>query len=287
MLVSLSTILDLAESRKMAVGAFNVTTLEGIRALIAAAEELDQPVIMQFANAAHGSLIPMREIGPVMMMYAALAKVPVCVHLDHGASFEEVREAIELGFTGVMYDGSVLPYEENAANTRAVVEMAESSGVSGEAEIGAMGREEFGSAGGTGEEKEIESCYTDPDQAARFVQETGVDCLACSFGTVHGIYLRAPKLDFERIGRIREKSGVPVVMHGGSGISDEDFIRCIEQGVRKINYYTYAAKYAGDYVREKIGGTDGNVFFHDIAAWGMESMKETYMKTIRVFSRLK
>ena len=286
MLVSLSTILDLAESRKMAVGAFNVTTLEGIRALIAAAEELDQPVIMQFANAAHGSLIPMREIGPVMM-YADLAKVPVCVHLDHGASFEEVREAIELGFTGVMYDGSVLPYEENAANTRAVVEMAESSGVSVEAEIGAMGREEFGSAGGTGEEKEIESCYTDPDQAARFVQETGVDCLACSFGTVHGIYLRAPKLDFERIGRIREKSGVPVVMHGGSGISDEDFIRCIEQGVRKINYYTYAAKYAGDYVREKIGGTDGNVFFHDIAAWGMESMKETYMKTIRVFSRLK
>ena len=285
MLVTLKTILGIAEARNIAVAAFNATTLEGIQAAVEAAEELEQPVIVQFANAAHGQFVPMDVIGPVMVMMAEQADVPVCVHLDHGASFREVQDALDMGFTGVMYDGSVLPYEENVANTRAVVELAESYDVSVEAEIGSMGREEFGSAGG-GEEEEIESCYTDPDQAAAFVRDTGIDALACSFGTVHGIYVRAPKLDIERIGRIREKTGVPVVMHGGSGISDEDFRKCIAQGVRKINFYTYAAKFAGDAVRQNIANTEGNVYAHDIAVWSRESMKDTFMKTIRVFSGL-
>ena len=133
----------------------------------------------------------------------------------------------------------------------------------------------------------MESCYTDPGQAAQFVKDTGIDALACSFGTVHGIYLKAPKLDIDRVKDIREATGVPVVMHGGSGISDEDFRKCIENGVRKINFYTYAAKYAGDAVKEKLNAESGNVYFHDIAVWGMESMKQTYLDTIRVFSNLK
>lgn len=286
MLVSLKSILDIAEARNIAIGAFNVTTLEGIRALVAAAEELDQPAILQFANAAHSGIIPMDVIGPIMVSAADKANVPICVHLDHGANFREVQDALDMGFTGVMYDGSVLPYAENAANTRAVVEMASAYGVSVEAEIGSMGREEYASTGEGGEGEAIESCYTDPDQAARFVEETGVDCLACSFGTVHGIYLTAPKLDIERVGRIREKTGVPIVMHGGSGISDEDFVKVINQGVRKINYYTYSAKYAGEYVRDKIAQQEGNVYFHDIATWGMESMIDTYRNTIKVFSKL-
>ena len=286
MLISLKAILDLAESRNIAIGAFNVTTLEGIRALVDAAEELDQPIIMQFANAAHSQLIPLEMIGPIMMQFAERASVPVAVRLDHGANFEEVHRALDLGFTGVMYDGSTLSYEQNAANTRAVVEMAEEYGASVEAEIGAMGREEFASAGESSEQEAIAGTYTDPDQAAKFVRETGVDCLACSFGTVHGIYLKTPHLDIPRVGELRSKTGVPIVMHGGSGISDEDFVRVIDQGVRKINFYTYAVKYAGDAVRQKIGAADGNIFFHDIASWGMESMKETYQKTIRVFSKL-
>lgn len=285
MLVSLKTILGIAESRNIAIAAFNVTSLDGIRAVLNAAEQLDQPVILQFANAAHGIFVPMEVIGPVMISMAEKSTVPVCVHLDHGANFREVQMALDLGFTGIMYDGSTLPYQENVANTRAVVELAARYGASVEAEIGSMGREEFASAGGA-EGDAVESCYTDPDEAAAFVKETGVDALACSFGTVHGIYLKAPKLDIERIGVIREKTGVPVVMHGGSGISDEDFRKCIQQGVRKINFYTYAAKYAGELIREKLDEAEGNIFFHDIITWGLESMEETYRRTLRVFSNL-
>lgn len=287
MIVSLKTILQLAEADKKAVAAFNVTTLSGIRAVIAAAEETGQPVIIQFANAAHGAYISLHEIGQIMMQYAEEATVPVCVHLDHGANLNEIHEALELGFTGVMIDGSALPYEKNVAITNAAVELAQSYGASVEAEIGSMGREEFLSAGGS--EADLgESSYTDPDQAARFVKDTGIDALACSFGTVHGIYLKAPKLDVDRIKVIREKTGKPVVMHGGSGLSDDDFRRCIANGVRKINFYTYAAKFAGDAVREGVKAAgDGNVYVHDIATWSLESMKKTYVHTISVFSNLK
>lgn len=286
MIISLKNILQIAESKNIAVAAFNVTSLEGIQAVISAAEKLNQPVILQFANAAHKPFISMDVIGPVMVDMAEKACVPVCVHLDHGDNFKEVQDALNMGFSGIMYDGSALPYAENVANTKAVVEMASQYGASVEAEIGSMGREEFASAGGSGEEAALESCYTDPDEAARFVQDTGVDALACSFGTVHGIYLSAPKLDIERIGIIRSKTGVPVVMHGGSGISDEDFRKCIDQGVRKINFYTYAAKFAGDFIRDKLANAQGNVYFHDIAVWGRESMENTYINTIRVFSNL-
>ncbi len=286
MIISLKAILKIAESRNIAIGAFNVTSLEGIQAVLGAAEELNQPVILQFANAAHKAYVSMDVIGPIMVMMAQKAAVPVCVHLDHGETFQEVQDALEMGFSGVMYDGSVLPYAQNVANTRAVAELAGRYGASVEAEIGSMGREEFSSAGGTGQEEEVESCYTDPAQAAAFVKETKIDALACSFGTVHGIYLRAPRLDIERIGRIREKIGVPVVMHGGSGISDEDFRKCIHQGVRKINFYTYAAKFAGELVRDKLGKADDNVYFHDMLVWGRESMKDTYIKTIKVFAGL-
>ncbi len=278
MLVSLKTILDIAESRKIAVGAFNITSLEGLRALIEAAEELDQPVIIQFANAAHKQYISLSMIGPIMMFFAENAKVPVCVHLDHGETFEEIHEALELGFTGVMYDGSTLPYEENAANTRLVVEMASEYGASVEAEIGAMASKEDGEA--------QENAYTDPDLAQKFVEETGVDCLACSFGTVHGLYRTKPNLDIPRVGKIREKTGVPVVMHGGSGVSDEDYRKVIAEGVRKINYYTYAAKYAGEAVQANIAKEEGQIYYHDILTWGRESMKKTYLDTIKVFSNL-
>ena len=172
MLVTLKSILRLAEADNKAIAAFNVTTLEGIRAVIAAAEETGQPVILQFANAAHSGYISLHEIGQIMMLYADEAKVPVCVHLDHGANLEEVHEALELGFTSVMIDGSALPYEKNVALTDATVELAQGFGASVEAEIGSMGREEFLSAGGS--EADLgESSYTDPDQAARFVKDTG------------------------------------------------------------------------------------------------------------------
>lgn len=282
MIVSLKHILQLAESTGSAVAAFNVTSFDGIRSVLDAAEETKRPVILQFAPAAHEVFIPFKEIGPVMMFLAERASVPVCVHLDHGADLSEVKAALDMGFTGVMYDGSALPYDQNVANTVAAVEVARRYGASVEAEIGSMGREESESANGEG--VPCESQYTDPDIASRFVRETGIDALACSFGTVHGIYVSDPVLDFPRIKAIREKTNVPVVMHGGSGISDSDFRRCIENGVRKINFYTYAAKYAGEAVRDSLSKKTGNVFGHDVYVTLFESMKRTYIKTIDVFS---
>jgi len=286
MLVTMKSILELADAKNIAIGAFNITSLEGIQAVLGAAEELNQPVILQFAPV-HESIIPLSVIGPIMVMMAEKASVPVGVHLDHGDDLNSLKQALDMGFTSVMYDGSVLSFEENAANTKIAVELANQYGASVEAEIGAMGRQEFSSVGEGEEGEAMESCYTDPEQAEKFVQVTGIDALACSFGTVHGLYLTEPKLDFDRIRRIRDRIGIPIVMHGGSGVSDQDFKKCIEGGVRKINYYTYLAKAGGMHVKEKAMQTEGNVFYHDVALWGIEAMKEDVVHTLKVFSNLK
>ena len=275
MLVSMKAVLEYAEANNQAIGAFNVCNLEGVQAVIGAAEELHQPVIVQFAGV-HGAYISMDVIGPIMVMMAEKAAVPVCVHLDHGDDLNNIKKALEMGFTSVMYDGSLLPFAQNVANTKMVVEMAEAYGASVEAEIGAMGGGE-GSTGGTAR-------YTDPDEAKKFVDLTGVDALACSFGTVHGLYASETKLDFERITEIRSKTGIPVVMHGGSGVSEADFKECINRGVRKINYYTYASKAAGAAVKELCAKTEGVMFYHDVAVCGREALKKDVMGAMKTFS---
>ncbi len=285
MLITMKTILELADAKNIAVGAFNITSLEGIQAVLAAAEELNQPVILQFAPV-HETIIPMSVIGPIMIMMAEQATVPVAVHLDHGSELNLLKKALDMGFTSVMYDGSGLPFEENVANTRIAVEMADAYGASVEAEIGAMGRQEFSSIGEGEEGEATEGCYTDPEQAEWFVEATGVDALACSFGTVHGLYITEPRLDFERISQIRNRIALPIVMHGGSGVSDQDFRKCIDNGVRKINYYTYLAKAGGMNVKEKAMESDGYVFYHDVTLWGIEAMKKDVLHTIKVFSNL-
>lgn len=276
MLVTMNAVLEYAEANNQAIGAFNVCTLEGIQATLQAAEELNQPVIIQFAPG-HEPVMPLDVIGPIMVLMAEKSIVPVCVHLDHGDSIALVKKALELGFTSVMYDGSTLPFEQNVANTKMAVEIAEGYGASVEAEIGAMAGGEGSNAVGTS------GTYTDPDEAKKFVDLTGVDALACSFGTVHGLYATEPNLDFERITNIRNKTGIPVVMHGGSGVSEPDFKECINRGVRKINYYTYAAKAAGAEVKEYCNSIDGVVYFHDIMACGREAIKKDVMTAMKIF----
>ncbi|WP_024345162.1 class II fructose-bisphosphate aldolase [Lacrimispora indolis] len=285
MLITMKAILELADAKNIAIGAFNITSLEGIQAVLEVSEELNQPVILQFAPV-HETIIPMSVIGPIMVMMAERATVPVAVHLDHGDDLNLLKKALDMGFTSVMYDGSALSFEENAANTRIAVELADAYGASVEAEIGAMGRQEFSSIGEGEEGEATEGCYTDPEQAERFVEATGVDALACSFGTVHGLYITEPKLDFDRISQIRNRIGLPIVMHGGSGVSDQDFRRCIENGVRKINYYTYLAKAGGMHVKEKAMEAEGYVYYHDVTLWGIEAMKKDVLHTIKVFSNL-
>lgn len=284
MLVTLKQVLNLCEARQCAAGSFNTPNLESVIAVIQAAEELDVPVILQHAQV-HEEFMPLHVIGPVMLEFAKRAKVPVCVHLDHGETLDYICEALNMGFTSVMYDGSVLPFEENAANTKMAVSFAGQTGASVEAEIGSMGKRETGS-GEAGAEKDPEKIYTDPEQAKIFVETTGIDALACSFGTTHGVYISKPMLDFSVVENVRRKTDIPVVMHGGSGVSEEDYRKAIKAGVRKINYYTYMAIAGGNGVREHIQkeALDAPVMYHDIVSWGIREMKDNCKEAMRIFA---
>ena len=274
MLVNLKEILKIAEEKKIAIGAFNTPNFTSLHAIIGAAEELDLPVIIMHAQVHEEmGLCKMEEVAPMMVTAAKNAKVPVCVHLDHGTDLDYVKRGLELGFTGVMYDGSVLPDAENIANTIQTVKWAKEYGASVEAELGSMGAREGGSA------EAAASIYTDPDEAKSFVETTGVDALACAFGTSHGFYTAAPKLDFDRVTKINSLIDVPIVMHGGSGVSVEDYKKVIACGVRKVNYYTYMSKAGAEAINGKTYKQ-----FHDVLLDAEKAMKEDVKKAMTVFA---
>ena len=276
MLVNLKEILALAEEKKVAVGAFNTPNLECINAVLAAAEKLNVPVIISHAEL-HEAVSPLQKIGPVMVQAARNAKVPVCVHLDHCETLDYMQQALEIGFTGVMYDGSTLPYEENLANTKKAVAMAKQYNCGVEAELGALASREGGAANASG------PVYTDPDEAVAFCRETGIDALAPSFCTAHGIYKAKPVLDLNRVKVIAEKTGLPQVMHGGSGVSAEDYRTGIANGLRKINYYSYMSKAGTNAVRELLEKEDVT-FFHDLALAAEKAMEADAEKAMRIFA---
>lgn len=289
MLVNLKQIMDLAERNQYAVGSFNTPNLESLEAVIQAAEELTLPVIIQFAQC-HEPWIPLELIGPIMVEAAKKAKVPVCVHLDHGETLEYLQSALDMGFTSIMYDGSVLPYEENLENTKKAVEMAAKTGAGVEAELGSMGRRESGDASeeqeATGADDETK-IYTDPVQAGIFVKDTGIDALACSFGTTHGIYLTEPKLDFGVVEGVRaQANNIPVVMHGGSGVSKEDYRKAIKSGVRKINYFTYMDKSGGNAAAEYVKSVQPGspLFFSSVMMAARDAMKENIKEAMTMFA---
>ena len=274
MLIGLKEILKLAEARKCAVGAFNTPNLASIRAVLAAAERLNEPVILMHAQVHEEmGLCKMDEIAPIMLLMADKAAVPVCVHLDHGTDLCYIKRGLDLGFCSVMYDGSELPNELNYANTAIVVEMARRRGAPVETENGAIGARESGGDNG-------ESNNTDPEVTGAFVRKTGIDALACAFGTAHGIYLRQPKLDFARLNEIKNRVDVPLVMHGGSGVKCEDYKKVIGLGIRKINYYTYMAKAGGTAAAALADKT----FYHDIEAAAIQAMTEDVAEAIKIFS---
>lgn len=278
MLVNLVEILNLAEEKHFAVGAFNTPNLECILAVVDTAEKLNVPVILSHAQL-HEDVAPLDKIGPVMLEAARRAKVPVCVHLDHCETLDYMARALELGFTGVMYDGSTLPYAENLENTKKAVAMAKGYNCGVEAELGALASREGGGVSASG------PVYTDPDQAVEFCQETGIDALAPSFGTAHGIYKSKPVLDLERVKVIAQKTGLPLVMHGGSGVSPEDYRTGIANGLRKINYYSYMSKAGTQAVKELLARED-ITFFHDLALAAQKAMQSDAEQAMRVFAGL-
>ena len=294
MLINLKEILTIADHDNIAIGAFNTPNLECINAVIDAAERLNVPVIISHAEL-HEDVAPLAKIGPVMVQAAKAAKVPVCVHLDHCETLSYMKQALELGFTGVMYDGSTLSYEENLENTKKAVAMASQYNCGVEAELGAMAAREGGeAASGKATSGKAASgkgrpfaptgpVYTDPDEAVEFCKETQIDALAPSFGTAHGIYKNKPILDFDRVKEISIRTRLPLVMHGGSGVSPEDYRKGIECGLRKINYYSYMAKAGTQAVIDKLQA--GNVlFFHDLALAAQMAMEEDVEKAMRVFA---
>lgn len=290
MLVSLKELMEDAEKGGYAVGAFNVSNLESLMAIMQAAEETGRGVILNYAEV-HAPFLSMEQAALIMLDAAKKAKVPVCVHLDHGSSMESCIQAIRLGFTSVMLDASAEDYETNVRETKEIVRLAHSVGVTVEAELGHIFSSDMGLAESPKEAETLESfdsaedVYTDPATAKDFVERTGVDVLAIAFGTTHGIYTKKPKLDLERITKIKEAIDIPFVMHGGSGLSKEEFQTAIRNGIRKINYYTYMTLAGGRAVKEALDekSPDENVFFHDIPMIAVEAMKENVKEAIQVF----
>lgn len=252
-LVKMKDLLKRAEEKNIGCGAFSVGNMEMVKGAIRAAEELNTPIILQIAEVRLKNS-PLHLMGPMMVQAAKEAKVDVAVHLDHGLTFETVDKALELGFTSVMLDASTLPFEENIAKVKTVVEKARKYGATVEAELGLVGGSEDGSC-------DHGIRCTDPDDAVVYARETGIDALAVAIGNAHGNYPVAPTLAFDVLEKIHEKVDIPLVLHGGSGITDKDFQRAISLGIRKVNIATASFNSLTAHVEKYMASTDKHNFF--------------------------
>ena len=230
MLANLNDVLKKAQKGKYAAGLFNTTDTDMLQAVIEAAEESNSPVILGTAEV----LLPYGElklIAPSAIAAAKRAKVPVVVHYDHGLTFDRCIEALKLGFSSIMFDGSAKPYEQNIAETREIVKIAHAFGATVEGEIGHVGE-------AAKEDNLLTDMYTTPEEAKAYLEATGVDALAVAIGSAHGVYKKKPMLNIERLKEISGAVKVPLVLHGGSGLSDDDFKNTIRNGIAKVNIFT-------------------------------------------------
>lgn len=274
-LVKMKDLLKRAEEKNIGCGAFSVGNMEMVKGAIRAAEELNTPIILQIAEVRLKNS-PLHLMGPMMVQAAKEAKVDVAVHLDHGLTFETVDKALELGFTSVMLDASTLPFEENIAKVKTVVEKACKYGATVEAELGLVGGSEDGSC-------DHGIRCTDPDDAVVYARETGIDALAVAIGNAHGNYPVAPTLAFDVLEKIHEKVDIPLVLHGGSGITDKDFQRAISLGIRKVNIATASFNSLTAHVEKYMASTDKHNFF-DLNEAMVQGTYENVKRHILVFN---
>lgn len=274
-LVKMKDLLKRAEEKNIGCGAFSVGNMEMVKGAIRAAEELNTPIIFQIAEVRLKNS-PLHLMGPMMVQAAKEAKVDVAVHLDHGLTFETVDKALELGFTSVMLDASTLPFEENIAKVKTVVEKARKYGATVEAELGLVGGSEDGSC-------DHGIRCTDPDDAVVYARETGIDALAVAIGNAHGNYPVAPTLAFDVLEKIHEKVDIPLVLHGGSGITDKDFQRAISLGIRKVNIATASFNSLTAHVEKYMASTDKHNFF-DLNEAMVQGTYENVKRHILVFN---
>ncbi|MBQ8850053.1 MAG: class II fructose-bisphosphate aldolase [Clostridia bacterium] len=270
MLVNLNAVLKDAQRNNYAVGLFNTTDTDMLEAVISAAEELRSPVIIGTAEV----LLPYGElalIAPSVIEAAKRATVPVVVHYDHGLTFDRCIEAMKLGFSSIMFDGSAGDVEENLKNTREIVKIAHSMGITVEGEIGHVGEAASG-------DNELGDMYTTKEEAIAFVEDTGVDALAIAIGTAHGAYKSKPRLDIERLKAIREALDTPLVLHGGSGLSDDDFRNTVKNGIAKINIFTDLCVAGRNAVLE-----NSELDYLNLRNKKVEAIKEAVKKKILLF----
>ncbi|MCR5207194.1 MAG: class II aldolase [Eubacterium sp.] len=274
MLVNMKTLLADAEKGDYAVGSFSVANMEMVLGVIKAAEELNAPIILQIAEV-RLKQSPLGVIGPLMVAAAKGAKVPVAVHFDHGKTMEKICEALELGFTSVMFDGSHLPLDENIKMTEKVIAEAKKYGAAVEAEIGCVGGSEDGS-------EDIAINCTNPDDAVRFEKETGVDALAIAIGNAHGNYKSTPHLRFDILETVDKLTKTPLVLHGGTGITPDDFVRCSKTGIKKINIATATFDKVENTVRSCYNNNGINGYY-DLQAAEVEGAYENAKTHILIF----
>ncbi len=274
MLANLNDVLYDAVKNHYGVGLFNTTDTDMLEAVISAAEELRSPVIIGTAEV----LLPYGElqlIAPAMVHMAKNASVPVVVHYDHGLTFERCIEALKLGFTSVMFDGSANEHAENLRATAEMAKIAHAFGASIEGEIGHVGS--------TDDEGDGSDMYTTPEEAKQFVEATGVDALAVAIGTAHGAYKTRPKLDIERLKKIRENIDTPLVLHGGSGLSDDDFKNTIKHGIAKVNIFTDLCAAGEAAIAENLGKAKGFNSYLALRELKMQAMKKATMEKMILF----
>lgn len=274
MLVNMKSLLTKAQEGHWAVGSFSVSNMEMVVGILKAAEEINSPVILQIAEV-RLKQSPIELIGPLMVAAAKTASVPVAVHFDHGLTLENIKKALEIGFTSVMFDGSHLPLEENIAQTKATIELAKQYGACVEAEIGCVGGSEDGS-------EDIAINCTSPAEAVKFVAKTNVDALAIAIGNAHGNYKETPHLSFDILNKVKESVSVPLVLHGGTGILPDEFIKCRENGIKKINIATATFDSVENnvheaYINNKIKG------YYDLQAAEVEGAYINALRHIDIF----
>ena len=275
MLVNMCEMLKKAKTSGYAVGFFDTINVEMARAVIETAEELKAPVIVGTAEI----LLPVMALertAEFLIPMAQKASVPVAVHYDHGLTFKKCMEALKLGYSSIMYDCSTASFEENLENVAEMVRICHAMGVSVEAELGHVGDNE-----GAGRLENPSDFYTDPDVAQDFVEKTGTDALAVAVGNAHGDYKFPPKLDFDRITEIAEKTGIPLVLHGGSGLSDSDFREAAKRGICKVNIFTDLDR-AGKVGIEK-GLQAGSKYLSSLISYEIEAMKSVVREKILLF----
>lgn len=274
MLVTTKKMLLEAQKNHYAVGAFNVENMEMVQAVIAAAEEMRSPIIIQTTPSTLKYASPELYLANVKAL-ANKAEVPIAIHLDHGNSFELAMQTFRCGYTSIMIDGSQKPFEENIALTSAVVKAAHAADISVEAELGTVGGKEDSLDNGEGG-------YTDPSKAKEFVERSGCDSLAVAIGTAHGVYKHAPKLDLNRLSAIREVVDIPLVLHGTSGVDDEVVKECVQRGICKVNYATDLRIAYTRGVKEVLAENPDTIDPKKYGARGREYVKQYVMEKMQV-----